>query len=108
MKSSKSSLRSPWALPGAITVNPKVPSVQRQFRTRSSIELLEYWITVLMCSILWFCIVIFVLAWLKFPFHRHRIEVAALVVVPILLMVAILTTMDYIFVSEVRDDKKIE
>ena len=58
------------------------------------LEWLEYYLFVIGGSVLWCYIVKRMLKWLKFPVHRHPMEVASMYIVPIIIMISVVYILD--------------
>lgn len=60
-------------------------------------EKTEYYIVFFTASGVWFIVVNLALKYLKFPFHRHKLEVFMIYFIPVLFLLIILVIIDYVF-----------
>lgn len=83
------------------------PEPDDQFDTSSQMlrtwERLEFYAFLVLGSITWYCVVFKVLDWHRFPFHLYQFELWLIVVVPVVLIVALLFILDYIFSKSKTD-----
>jgi hypothetical protein len=68
------------------------------------LERLEYYVFIIGGSALWYFIVKWILKWLKFPLHRHKVEVSLMYIVPILIMISIVYLLDRNFTVTSKED----
>jgi len=66
-------------------------------------ERVEFYAFLAIGSIAWYCVVFKILDWHRFPFHLYRTELWLIVIVPIVLIIALLFVMDYIFSKSKTD-----
>lgn len=74
---------------------PSTPAVSWFDRARMQMEKMEYFIFLFVGSILWICVVRIALKWLQFPIHLHKVEVSLTYCIPILLLLALLSIVEY-------------
>jgi ABC-type transport system involved in cytochrome bd biosynthesis fused ATPase/permease subunit len=60
----------------------------------SWLERLEFYFFLILASIIWSLVVFKILIWYRFPFHRHKLEVILMIVVPIIAILLVLVLMD--------------
>eukprot|EP01032_Pedospumella_encystans_P016482 gene16482-18808_t len=66
-------------------------------------ERLEFYVWIAFGSYAWYYTVFKILDWHRFPFHLYQFELWMIVVVPIVLIVAMLLLLDYIFAKSKTD-----
>lgn len=60
-------------------------------------EKFEFYIFLVVGGVLWYSLVMKILAWHRFPFHSYTVEVCFIIAVPILLLAFVLAIMDKSF-----------